>query len=320
MPILQSPESIETAMEKRTLSDVRELKVCAAGLAAAAKPTVVVAGADDPVTLASVDGLVKAILAGEEKKIEQIAGSHSFALDGCEVENCPSEEVIPRSLDILRGRGGDLLMKGGVKTGDLLGAFLERERGFRTERVLSHLGVFTAPGGRRLMIITDGGLNLAPDLERKKDILLNAVDVAHRLGIECPRVAVLAHVEKSPNHELPMIRDAEELTRLNREGLLPGCLVEGPLALDNAVSEQAVETKHISGPVAGRADILLANEIGMGNVIYKAVQAWLDGVIAGMVVGGKLPVITPSRADSEESKLAAIALGVILSAGAASGN
>ena len=308
---------------KKSFTDVRQLQVRAGELAAAGRPVLVVAGADDPVTLASVEdacraGLVTAILVGGKNEIEKIAESHSFELEGCRVENCAAGEIIPRSLDILRREAGDLLMKGRVKTGDLLGAFLERERGFRTDRILSHLGVFTAPAQQRLMIITDGGLNLAPDLKRKKDILLNAVDVAHRLGIDCPRVAVLAHVEKSPNHELPMVRDAEELTRLNREGLLPGCLVEGPLALDNAVSELAVRTKHISGAVAGRADILLANEIGMGNVIYKAVQAWLDGVIAGMVVGGKVPVITPSRADSEESKLTAISLGVLLAADAAS--
>ncbi len=228
-------------MAEKNFSDVRELKIRANKLAAAGKPMLVVAGANDPVTLASVEDacsafLVKAILVGQRKKIEEIAESHSFELAGCEIENCGAAEVIPCSLDILRREAGDLLMKGGVKTGDLLGAFLERERGFRTDRFLSHLGVFTAPGQQRLMIITDGGINLAPDFERKKDILLNAVDVAHRLGIECPRVAVLAHVEKSPNHELPMIRDAEKLTRLNREGRLPGCLVEGPLALDNEVS------------------------------------------------------------------------------------
>ena len=312
-------------MAEKSFSDVRELKIRAKELAAAGKPMLVVAGADDPITLASVEdacsaSLAKAILVGRRIKIEEIAESHCFELAGCDIENCVAAEVIPCALDILRREAGDLLMKGGVKTGDLLGVFLERERGFRTDRILSHLGVFTSPGQHRLLIITDGGINLAPDLERKKDILLNAVDVAHRLGIDCPRVAVLAHVEKSPNHELPMIRDAEELTRLNREGRLPGCLVEGPLALDNAVSELSAATKGISGPVAGRADILLANEIGMGNVIYKAVQAWLDGVIAGMVVGGKVPVITPSRADSEESKLAAIALGVILTAGGPADN
>ncbi|MBN2290403.1 MAG: phosphate butyryltransferase [Candidatus Glassbacteria bacterium] len=311
-------------MQKIPLQDVRELKVRARELAGSRRPAVVVAGADDPVTLASVRdalaaGLVRAVLVGEKDRIEQLAGSGALEFDGSEVVDCSADEAIPRSLDLLRDRGFDLLMKGRVKTGDLLGAFLDHSRGLRTERILSHLGVFTAPGRPGLMIITDGGLNLAPDLEHKKDILLNAVEVAHRLGLETPRVAVLAHVEKSPHHDLPMIRHAEELTRLNREGLLAGCLVEGPLAFDNAVSEAAAGRKGISGPVAGRADILLANEIGMGNVIYKAVQSWLDGVIAGIVVGGKVPVITPSRADSEESKLAAIALGVILSSPADGG-
>ena len=306
-------------MDYRTISQMKELVAEATELAAQCRPALVVAGADDPATLASVweasrKKLVRGILVGESGLVREAAGKTGVDLGEFELVNTsPSrQEIIERSLDLLGQEPGELLMKGSLKTGELLGGYLERRRGFRAGRFLSHLGVFNAPGEKRLMIITDGGMNLQPDLERKKDILLNAVDVAHLLGIDCPRVAVLAHVEKSPDHGLTMIHDAEELIRLNREGSLPGCVVDGPLALDNAVSLEAASRKGIESPVAGRADILLANEIGMGNVIYKVVQTWLDGTIAGLVAGGRIPVITPSRADSEESKLAAIALGVIM--------
>ncbi|HUU28728.1 MAG TPA: phosphate acyltransferase [archaeon] len=306
-------------MGYRTISQMKELVEEATELAAQCRPALVVAGADDPATLASVweasrKKLVRGILVGESGLVREAAGKTGADLGEFELVNTsPSrQEIIERSLDLLGQEPGELLMKGSLKTSELLGGYLERRRGFRTGRFLSHLGVFNAPGEKRLMIITDGGMNLQPDLERKKDILLNAVDVAHLLGIDCPRVAVLAHVEKSPDHGLTMIHDAEELVRMNREGSLPGCVVDGPLALDNAVSLEAASRKGIESPVAGRADILLANEIGMGNVIYKVVQTWLDGTIAGLVAGGRIPVITPSRADSEESKLAAIALGVIM--------
>jgi phosphate butyryltransferase len=300
-------------------SDILEIVDYAAGLASTRRTTLVVAGAGDPLTLAAVrdalrEGLAQAILVGREKTIREEARKLGLNPGLIEIVDCGPEDqaVVERSLDLLQHGEGELLMKGSVKTEDLLGGFLERGRGFRTGRFLSHLGVFTAPGAKRLMMITDGGLNIAPDLARKQDILLNAVDVAHVLGIECPRVAVLAHVEKSPETSLPMIRDAVELVRLNREGKLPGCVVDGPLALDNAVSPEAAARKGIGGPVAGQADILLANEIGMGNVIYKAVQSWLCAPIAGVVVGGRVPVINPSRVDSEQSKLAAIALAVVL--------
>ena len=291
----------------------------AARIAEKRKPTVVVAGAGDPVTMSSVweayrKKLVEVLLVGEAGRIEDSARETGADITKFKlIDRGPDHaEIISCALDLLQEQAGDLLMKGAVKTGELLGAYLDRRRGFRTGRTLSHLGVFEVPGINRLMIITDGGLNLQPDLERKKEILQNAVEVAHLLGIDCPRVAVLAHVEKSPDLELPMIRDAVELTRANREGSLTGCYVDGPLALDNAVSAEAAARKGIGGPVAGKAHILLANEIGMGNVIYKAVQLWCGGKIAGIVVGGKIPVITPSRADSPQSKLAAIAVGVLL--------
>ena len=306
-------------MGGRQLSSLDECLEEAVKAASERKPTLIVAGAEDPITISSVweacrlemvNPLLVGEVAGIEKAVEEVGADPSrFELAGCRGER---EEVACLALDLIQQGEGSLLMKGKLNTGQLLGAYLDKKRALRTGRFLSHIGVFDSPGEKRLMMITDGGLNLAPDLARKRDILCNAVDLAHLLGIETPRVAVLAHVEKSPDHELPMIHDAEELTRENREGAITGCLVDGPLGFDNAVSKQAAERKGISSPVAGCADILLAAEIGMGNVIYKAVQTWCNGTIAGIVAGGKIPVMVPSRADTEKSKLCAIALGVLM--------
>jgi phosphotransacetylase len=304
---------------RRQLSSLDECLEEAVKVASERKPTLIVAGAEDPITISSVweacrlemvSPLLVGEVAGIEKAVEKVGADPSrFEFAGCRGER---EKVVSLALDLIQQGEGSLLMKGRLNTGELLGAYLEKKRTLRTGRFLSHIGLFDSPGGKRLMMITDGGLNLAPDLARKRDILCNAVDLAHLLGIETPRVAVLAHVEKSPNHELPMIHDAEELTRENREGAITGCLVDGPLAFDNAVSKQAAERKGIGGPVAGCADILLAAEIGMGNVIYKLVQTWCSGTIAGIVAGGKIPVMVPSRADTEKSKLCAIAVGVLM--------
>ncbi len=306
-------------MGSRLLSSLDECLEEAVKVASERKPTLVVAGAEDPVTVGSVweacrRDMVNPLLVGEVARIEEAvekvgADPSRFEIAGCRADR---EEMISLVLDLIQQNEASLLMKGRLNTGQLLGAYLDKKWDFRAGRFLSHIGVFDAPGEKKLMMITDGGLNLVPDLERKRDILCNAVDLAHLLGIETPRVAVLAHVEKSPNRELPMIHDAEELTRENREGLITGCFVDGPLAFDNAVSKEAAKRKGIGGPVAGRADILLAAEIGMGNVIYKVVQTWCNGTIAGIVTGGKIPVIAPSRADTEKSKLCAIALGVLM--------
>ena len=311
-------------MGSSRLSSLDQCLEEAVKLASERKPTIIVAGAEDPVTVGSVweacrREMVNPLLVGEvagiEKAVEKVGADPSvFEIAGCKADR---EDVVSLALELIQQGEGNLLMKGKINTGQLLGAYLDKKRGLRTGRFLSHIGIFDAPGEKRLMMITDGGLNLAPDLARKRDILRNAVDLAHLLGIETPRVAVLAHVEKSPDRELPMVHDAEELARENREGTISGCFVDGPLAFDNAVSEQAAERKGISGPVAGRADILLAAEIGMGNVIYKVVQTWCSGTIAGILTGGKIPVMVPSRADTEKSKLCAIAVGVLM---AVSGN
>jgi phosphate butyryltransferase len=225
--------------------------------------------------------------------------------------------IVKTCAQLVRSGECEIVMKGRVRTADLMGELLKKENGLRTDRILSHVGAFTSPGENRIMIITDAGINIAPDLARKRDIVMNAVDVMHALGYERPGVAALSFIEKIENKDLqPSVKqatlDAEELTQLCRRGDLPGCIVEGPYALDNAISRYAAEHKGIKGEVAGRADVLLAHDINMGNAIYKALQIWVKVVFAGVVVGCKTPVVVPSRVDSPESKLQSIALAILL--------
>lgn len=299
-------------------TDVEKLKNYAAQLVKSYfKPCAVVVGADDNATLLSLKealemGILGTVLVGDREKIEREAEELTLDMSSCSIVDVSTvEKAIEVSLEMLRREEGQVLVKGSVKTGDLLRKYLEKERGLRTGRALSHLGLFNAPGLDKMMVITDGGLNLAPDLERKKDIIANAAEVLEYLGVTNPRVAVLAHVEKASNLELPMVRDAVELERLSEEGMLGEVVVDGPLSFDIAVNPESARKKGIGGPVAGNADILLAHDIGMGNVIYKVVQTWLQSTIAGMIVGGRVPVVAPSRADTPASKLAAVSLGVI---------
>ena len=299
-------------------TDVEELKKYAARLVKSYfRPVVVVAGADDDATLLSLKEalemeILSAVLVGEKDKIERAAEDVALDISACHViDSSRMGDTIEKSLEEIQHGEAHVLMKGGVKTGDLLKKYLEKERGLRTGRILSHMGIFNAPELDKMMVITDSGLNLTPNLERKKDIIANAAEVLEFLGVTNPRVAVLAHVEKAFNLEIPMVSDAVELERLSEEGALGSVVVDGPLSFDLAVSMESARKKGVDGPVAGNADILLAHDIGMGNVIYKVVQTWLRSTIAGMIVGGKVPVIAPSRADSPASKLAAASLGVI---------
>jgi phosphate butyryltransferase len=290
---------------------------------AAASPRVVVAGADDHNVLGSLHQAVKqkiieATLIGEKDAIVRIARELSVDLGDFEIiDRTNTEECVEEAVTRLKEGRASILMKGRLSTGDLMRAVVRKASALRTGRILSHVAVFTAPQGNRLLLLTDAGINIAPSLDRKVDIILNAVDVAKVLGIETPKVALLAFVEKV---RYPSTRSAPErattdaamLTELNLQGAITGCIVEGPYGLDNAVSPEAARLKKIEGKVAGRADILVAHDINMGNVIYKTLQVWKNMVFASVVVGSQSPIIVPSRADSEETKLYSIALAVYL--------
>ena len=202
-----------------------------------------------------------------------------------------------------------VLMKGNIPTSVLLKAVLNKEYGLRTGNILSHVAVFEIPGYDRFTIVTDAGMNIAPDLDEKAQMIRNAAALARAIGIEYPKVAPIAAVEVV-NPAMQATIDAAALTIMNKRGQITGCIVDGPLALDNAVSALAAEHKGIHSEVAGRADILLVPAIEVGNVLYKSLIYFAKAKVGAVIAGAKAPIVLTSRADSAESKLYSLALAI----------
>lgn len=279
--------------------------------------TIAVAVAQDLEVLLAVKnakelGIADAILVGNEAEIRQIAQENQIDLDGFSiVEQKDNTEACRMAVRLVSTGKAQVLMKGMVDTSIILRAVLDKEIGLRTDNVLSHVAVADIDGYDRLFYITDAAMNIAPDLNTKKQIIENGVQVAHALGNDNPKVACVCAVEKV-NPKMQATVDAAELVRMNEAGELTGCIVAGPLALDNAVSLEAAKHKGILNPVAGRADILVVPLIEAGNMLYKSIVFFAKGKIAGIVVGAKAPIVLTSRADSDIAKLNSIAIGVLM--------
>ncbi|KUP07347.1 phosphate butyryltransferase [Bacillus coahuilensis m2-6] len=214
-----------------------------------------------------------------------------------------------QAVKAVRENEANALMKGNVPTATILKAVLNKEFGLRTGAVLSHVAVFEIPGYDRFTIVTDAAMNIAPTLQEKAQIIQNSVSVARSIGIELPKVAPLSAVEVvNPNMEATI--DAASLTAMNRRGQIPNCIVDGPLALDNAVNMEAAKHKGISGEVAGQADILLVPTIETGNILYKSLVYFANAKVGAVIAGAKAPIVLTSRADSAESKLYSMALAI----------
>lgn len=274
-------------------------------IAACAEANAVLAGLE-----AHRQGLAEPVFVGDVERMKTLPELTGTDFSGFECLHEPdTAATLKLSLDLLQeGRAG-FLMKGGVKTDVLLRAVLGRKRG---EGLLSHIGVFPHPRQERLLIVTDAGVNISPTLTRKIDIIKNAVDVAKRLGMDPPKVAVLSATEKVSYNDMVSSKDADILARLCRMGIFGDAVVGGPFALDIAVSEEKARAKGVDHPVAGRADILCAPNIVTGNVLYKAVTSLMDLPMAGIVVGAGCPLVVPSRGDSDRSKFYALALAAYL--------
>jgi len=280
--------------------------------------TVAVAAAEDvevieAVTNAMDRNLANFILFGDEEKIKNIIDSHHHKEKGgkkltiVHVES--NDSAANLAVKAVYEKKADVLMKGNIPTNLLLKAVLNKEFGLRTGNVLSHVAFFEIPGHDRFTIITDAGMNIAPDLEQKAQIINNAVSLAKSIGIEVPKVASIAAVEVV-NPVMQATIDAAALTMMNRRGQITGCIVDGPLGLDNAVSSLAAEHKGIHSEVAGRADILLVPTIEVGNVLYKSLIYFANAKVGAVIAGAKAPIVLTSRADSAESKLYSLALAL----------
>jgi phosphate butyryltransferase len=279
----------------------------------AARRRLAVAGAAHPHTLQAVSqahgaGLVDALLfgpAGEIKAAAQKAGVDVSPFEVRDVEG--DAQIAAAAVEAVRSGEAGMLMKGSVPTGVTLKAVLDREKGLRSGELLSHIACLEVPGHDRLLWVTDGGLNIRPDQPTKAAILANAVAALRRLGYERPNVAVLAAVEEV-NPDMPETLDAAALTQMGERGQFGACEVDGPLALDLAVDEEAAKVKGVTSPVAGKADVFLVPDIHTGNIFAKGLIYLGGAKVGGMVAGAAAPIILLSRADTTETKLNSIAL------------
>jgi phosphate butyryltransferase len=258
-------------------------------------------------------GVVKPLLIGRRAQIESLVerlGLSGFRPDIVECgDDAGAVELAVRSV---RSGQAQMLMKGLVSTGTFLKGVLNKEFGLRQRPLLSHVALYEAPDPQRLVLFTDVAMNIAPDLAQKVQILENAVSLAHRLGIERPRVAAVAAVE-TVNPEMPATLEAASLAKMADRGQIKGCIVDGPLALDNALSAEAARHKGITSPVAGVADVLLLPDIEAGNVLYKLLGLVKVWPLAAIIVGASAPVVLTSRADSDDTKFNSIALAAAIS-------
>lgn len=257
-------------------------------------------------------GIVNGYLVGDESEIKKIAKEINLDLSGFEIINILDlAEASLKAVELVSTGKADIVMKGLVDTSIILKAVLNKEVGLRTGNALSHVAIFDVPTYHKILLVTDAAMNIAPDLLTKKQIVENTIVVTRALEIETPNVGVICAKEKVTD-AMPATVDAGELVKMNKEGIIKGCLVGGPFALDNAVSKEAAEIKGIKDPMAGNVDVLLCPNIESGNILYKALNFLSNAKSAGIIVGAKAPIVLTSRADSDESKLNSIALGVLM--------
>ncbi|MCX7024949.1 MAG: bifunctional enoyl-CoA hydratase/phosphate acetyltransferase [Spirochaetes bacterium] len=260
------------------------------------------------------NGLADPILIGDGAAIDAIASELGLDLSPfrrIEEKDCGKAAAIAVSL--VKSGEADMLMKGILDTSILLKAVLNKETGINSGRLMSHVGVMEADSYHKLFIVTDAAINIAPDIPAKLDIIANAVRVAKALGVATPKVALLAAVEKVNWEKMPCTADAAIITQMNRRGQVKDCVIDGPLALDNAISAGSARIKKIVSDVAGDADILVAPDIEAGNILYKCLLDLGGARGAGIVAGAGKPVVLTSRADSAGTKLASIALASLVS-------
>lgn len=280
-----------------------------------------VACAEDSVVLEAVEaarkaGIADAFLVGNAEKIKEAAEKIGADVANYEVvdeKGGPAKSAL-KAVELVSGGQAEILMKGMVETADFLRGVLNKEVGLRNgKKTLSHVYIHEVKGYDRIFFITDAAFNMYPDLKTKVDIVKNTVNLAHAFGVECPKVAALSAVEVV-NPDMPATLDAAALALMSQRGQIKGCVVDGPLALDNAVSEESAHHKKIVSPVAGHADVLHVPNIETGNVLAKAIVYFSENKTAGLVLGAKAPIVLTSRADSAEAKLLSIASACALAA------
>jgi phosphate acetyltransferase len=257
-------------------------------------------------------GLIVPILVGPRARILDVAAKAGIKLGDTTIVDTPhSEASAAMAVQLVREGKAEALMKGSLHTDELMAAVVKRDTGLRTARRVSHCFVMDVPGHPDALIITDAAVNIAPTLEDKVDILQNAIDLAHALEMDEVRVAILSAME-TVNPKVPSTIEAAALCKMVDRGQITGALVDGPLALDNAINLDAAKIKKIASPVAGRANVLLVPDLEAGNMLAKSLSFLAGADAAGIVLGAKVPIILTSRADSVLTRLASCAVAVMV--------
>jgi len=285
-------------------------------IAKSKKKTLSVACADDTTVLkacvnAAEQDICKPVFIGDKDRMEIIAKEEDIDISKFDIiDEKDKKSASEKAVKLVSSGNADYLMKGYVDTAILLKAVLNKEWGLRTGRLLSHIAIFELDKYHKPFLITDGGMNIKPDIKQKIDIVKNAIDVYHRLGIEKPKVAILAAVEKV-NEDMPETIDAAIISGMAKRGQIKGCTIDGPLAFDLAISKQSAEHKKVKSDVAGDSDILVVHDLAAGNILAKTLIYMTDCKVAGIIVGARSPIVLLSRSDNEITKMYSIALGAI---------
>lgn len=279
---------------------------------------VAVVAAQDEHTLEAVfrarrDHIVKPVLIGDKPKIKDILKSLNVEFDEDEIIHVSSDfEAAEKAVEFINENKADFIMKGKLQTADLLKAVVNKEKGLRTGKVMSHVAILEIPSYHKLISVTDGGMMMYPNVEEKKEIIENVVDVFHKLGYKCPLIAVMTAVE-TVNPKMPETVDADVLKKMNQSGKIKDCIVEGPISYDLIMNKESASIKGYNSPVTGNADILISPNITTGNLLSKALIESAGAKMAGMIVGAKVPIVLTSRGSTSEEKY----LSLVLSASAA---
>ncbi len=253
-------------------------------------------------------GLITPTLIGPRDKIVSAAQSADLSLSDIEVIDAPhSHAAAEEAVELVRKGKLQSLMKGALHTDELMSAILQKGSGLQTERRMSHVFVIDAPAYHKLLLVTDAAININPNLDIKRDIIRNVIDLAHAIGIACPKIALLSAVE-TIEEKIPSTIEAAALCKMAERGQIMGAILDGPLAFDNAISLNAAKTKNIKSVVAGDADILLAPDLEAGNILAKELVFLSAANTAGLVLGARAPIILTSRSDDIASRVASSAL------------
>ncbi len=279
-------------------------------------PTAVAHPCDESSLKGAVDamrlGLIAPILVGPEMRVRAVAAEHGIDIGGVEIVDTPhSDASATTAVELVRQGRAEALMKGSLHTDELMAAVVRRETGLRTARRVSHCFVMDVPAYAETLIVTDAAVNIAPTLDDKVDIVQNAIDLAHALRFAEVRVAILSAME-TVNSKVPSTLEAAALCKMADRGQITGGILDGPLALDNAISLESVAIKKIHSPVAGRANVLVVPDLEAGNMLAKSLSFMANADAAGIVLGARVPIILTSRADSVMTRLASCGIAALV--------